>query len=348
MKVNINDPMARSVTGSDSEWRDACEAAGSSIQSLSQFRRWPVFVFHVEGTPRIGGELLAQRLLRNPMFTKSLPTISKTEEFGSPLNLISIPFESKTFKLSPTTLRYSNNCLNAIALFGLQIFQNQIIEIGGGYGGECKVFNDISRSITKEDKDLNWTVYDLPSSTALIRKWVEFSSYKVQFGSIYAEPKKISHDSMIISNGAISEMRDELLEDYFTNLILPAKYGYFITNFETHSSPYGGWTTEMFLNRLIAAGKKDAKVLPSHKYLSFTDSGNSTLVVFGMDDQRPPKNRLGDPIRYKAISSSQQMTSRLEKWIIKAAFLDSSLGVLLEFLERILLRDKYRKLYKRK
>lgn len=340
--------MARSVTGSDSEWRNACEAAASSSQSLSSFRRWPVFVLNVEGTPRIGGELLAQRLLRSQIFTESLPMISRNEEFGSPLNLISISFEGKSFQLSPTTLRYANNCLNAIALFGPKIFFNQIIEIGGGYGGECKVFNDISRTVNKDDQNLDWTVYDLPSSTNLIKKWLDFSGYKVTFGSIFSKSKRISHEAMIVSNGAFSEMQDELLEDYFTNLILPAKYGYFIANFETHSSPFGGWTTEKFLTRLIAAGKKDAKVLQVHKYLSFTDSGNSTLVVFGMGDRRPPKNRLGDPIRYKLMSSSDRINSCFERWLIKATFLDSSLGVLIGLLENFLLRDRYRNLYNKK
>ena len=183
------------------------------------------------------------------------------------------------YSLNPTTLRHVNNCINMISLFGSSILSNDVYEIGGGYGGECKIFNDF-RAIRKSISLHEYNIFDLNSSKGLINKFLSEFNYKCKFPDIdnlYINP----FSTLVISNGALSEMRGELLRSYIDKVVSRCEFGYFLTNFESHSLPYGGITTEEFIQQLKDIGK-NVKELDGHKYLtSFDVEVNSKLVVFG-------------------------------------------------------------------
>jgi hypothetical protein len=72
--------------------------------------------------------------------------------------------------------------------------------------------------------------------------------------------------------------------------VKPARFGYFIANFETHSKPFGGWSTDDFLRALRQMGK-DARELHTESYLShFDKQAGSRLIVFGTE--APERNDL--------------------------------------------------------
>lgn len=172
-------------------------------------------------------------------------------------------------------------------MFSEEIFKSNIFEIGGGYGGEAKVFCDLGSTMNQE-KVIKWNIFDLPSSYILIEKWLSIFNYKTKFLSI-KEEFIIPEDSLAISCGALSEMRGELLKNYIDRVVLPCKYGYFLTNFESHSRPYGGMSTKEFINYLKINGKTDAIELDSRVYLSYFDYvSNSKLIVFGVDNNFKP------------------------------------------------------------
>ena len=335
-----------SVTGDSPEWSSSCALAAESEDYFREFRSSPVFAHNVEGTPRLGGQLLIRKLAKNPVFLASILLIAKSDLYGSPLKLLKFKSTSGELLFSPTTLRYVNNCLNSIGLFGDDIFNQPIIEIGGGYGGECKIFNDIAQVVTRSTTSLNWTIYDLSTSTGLIKKWIKLFGYTAKFAEIGALVSKPHDNYLVISNGALSEMRGAVLENYFEKIVIPAKRGYFITNFETHSTPHGGWTTETFLNKLILAGKSDAKVLPAHEFLSWSDSGNSTLIVFGMGSNRPMMNSRSDPFKYQLITKLNEYNMRVVNIILKSSILNLLSKIAYPLYFKFLFKDRYRCLYK--
>ena len=282
--------LSNSVSGNMPEWITACEAASLDDEYFKIFRSKAGFMYVVEGTPRLGGQMLLDRLSRNRNFCLAFNKVRESDLYGAPQNLVTVNHEGNYVEISPTTLRYANNACNIVDFFGNLIFDIPIVEIGGGYGGECKIFNDLHQQAHPNCGELDWTFYDLPSSESLIKKWLSIFRYSAKFARLSGSIPRIASDSLVISNGAISEMHGALLDDYFNKVVLPSKYGYFIVNFDEHSLPYGGWSNELFIKKLIEGGKQDAAIFPAEEYLCATDSGHSALVVFGMGKKRPPKN----------------------------------------------------------
>jgi hypothetical protein len=307
------DDNKESVTANIPCWvRDSLKA-GEDDEFFRTFRRSQIFLEVIEGTTINGGLWNLKRLLKDNNFLVSINEISKSEFFGSPLNLIE--FSTKdglAHHLNPTTIRYANNACNILSFFGNKILDLEVYEIGGGYGGECKVFQDISRSVFS--KSISWNIYDLPSSKSLITKWLANFGYRINFKEIN---EKISSNSLVISCGALSEMRGDLLREYVYNVVLKCNYGYFITNFETHSKPFGGWSTNEFIKYLKKNGKNDVQLLDARSWLSHYDFDVGTrLIIFGTSSISNRKSVL-DIFIYKIITKIRGIERRITQiWLI--------------------------------
>ena len=223
-------------------------------------------------------------IIKNKYFLKTLPKIVKSDLYGCPEELIKFNINAKKYFISPTTIRYSKNSLNLINFFTKEIFNSNIFEIGGGYGGEAKIFYDFA-SIFNNGKEIKWNIFDLPSSYKLIKKYLNIFNYTTTILSI-DKKNFIPKNSLAISCGALSEMRGDLLKNYIDKVVLPCKMGYFLTNFESHSKPYGGMSTNEFINYLKINGKTDVIELDNRIYLSYFDyMAKSKLIVFGITNK---------------------------------------------------------------
>jgi len=165
------------------------------------------------------------------------------------------------------------------------LFRDGIIhEIGGGYGGEATVFNHFSRSLLSLDLADRWCIYDLPSSYALINRFCREFGYRV---TIKDDLEAVGDIDLVISNGALSEMWGDTLDNYIRNVVAPARFGYFMTNFEAHSLPNGGISTIQFVQILKDLGKEDVQILSTKDYLSKFDlEAGTKLIVFGVDNRK--------------------------------------------------------------
>lgn len=305
-----------SVTSNIKEWETECNKANDN-KYFNSFRRQPIFKQVVEGAPIHSGLGNLKSIINNQYFQKTLPKIEKSDLYGNPENLIEFYLNGKKHFLTPTTIRYTKNSLNLINFFSEEIFNYNIFEIGGGYGGEAKIFSDFANQFNSS-KEIKWNIFDLPSSYDLIKKWLSIFNYKTNFISI-DESFIIPNNSLVISCGAVSEMHGDLLKKYIDNVILPCRYGYFITNFESQSKPYGGITTEEFIKYLKKNGKSDVIELDNRIYLSYFDYlADSKLIVFGMDNNKfKPKlfSRL-DNFKFNIIPRLIEKISRINQKLI--------------------------------
>jgi hypothetical protein len=227
-------------------------------------------------------------VLRPEHVRKSFPNelisiFATSENIGAPLNTIRYKLWGKGINfISPTTLRYANNLNTIIELFNFDSYEI-IYEIGAGYGGEAKIIFDYIKF--KQLPKKRYTVFDLATSFPIIRQFLANFGYEINGGEIFSFQHS-GEKSLVISNGAFSEMRRELQELYFKKVIQHSEYGYFITNFDSHSVPFNGWSTDEFVNNLLLSGKKNVQILSTGKYLSwFDDKANSKLIVFGSKDK---------------------------------------------------------------
>jgi len=323
--------MNETVSAQESDWIKACLDAAEKDEVYRIFRSTDALIRVIEGTPRVGGIWNLRRLLKNPLFLHALPNIQTSDTIGLPLNMIDFQApididngDSIQYSLTPITIRYANNAANCISLFGQDVLKDaeRIQEIGSGYGGECKIFNDFAVSLMGTPIGKKWHVFDLASSQGIIKRFLHDFKYECTFNSLadYVHPE--GSDSLVISNGAFSEMRGELLTAYFDAVIVPAKRGYFITNFDSHSAPYGGWSTKEFIQRLRDSGKEDVVVLPTAEYLSHFDlQAGSKLIVFGHTTQAIRRSSVSnaDIVRIRLLSVLLNTVVAIQKSFINSS-----------------------------
>lgn len=120
--------------------------------------------------------------------------------------------------ISPTTLRYIKVLGDLTKYFNLQ--DMDIVEIGGGYGGQCKIIHDFV-------KPHSYTIIDLPEVVHLVGKYLS----KFDIEAILKDNTKDLKDKydLCISNYAFSELsrRCQLV---YLDVINRSENGYFICN----------------------------------------------------------------------------------------------------------------------
>lgn len=147
-----------------------------------------------------------------------------------------IPFQNDTIgnpklsqygnlNVSPTTLQYMGVATNLIRQFK-ELSDYNIIEIGGGYGGQCKIMQDYCYINSYTIIDLHDPLYLQEKYLRTLNQvdkcnFLEHDDYKNYISKEY---------DLIISNYALSEMPREVQLDYVKNVCLISKHGYITCN----------------------------------------------------------------------------------------------------------------------
>lgn len=280
--------MSESVSGSSEDWVEFTTLAGLDSNIFENFRRHPVMLRVIEGTNYLSSfeNINFFRNNSSHVVTKFLAKISSSDKVGNPLRLLTFYLNDKLLELNPTTLRYAKNWSNIIDCFNLKndFPSLEISEIGGGYGGEAKVFFDLEPELNKKKKLILYDIYDLKSSTQLITNFLNKFEYSVNYKSlINCKNSEIKKDckKLVISNGALSEMHGDLLNLYLSQIVYKADYGYFIVNFDSHSKPLGGISNKDFFELLQKNNKNPIWIKNDCNFLTSFDKDSSSLIIFG-------------------------------------------------------------------
>lgn len=145
---------------------------------------------------------------------------TSNDEYGSPER-----FQYGDILISPTTLQYIYVFNRLEELCG-SLKDQKIIEIGGGYGGQCKIIHDYC-------KPASYGISDLKEACMLQKKYL--SKFEVQ-AMLYPEYYTVEypHD-LVISNYALSEITEPLQTEFVRNVLLYSKHGYITCNGPIHS-----------------------------------------------------------------------------------------------------------------
>lgn len=114
-------------------------------------------------------------------------------------------------KFSTSTLQYIGVLANLVRMFG-SLDGMRIVEIGGGYGGQCRTICDIY-------KPACYHIIDLPEVCELQRRYC--------FADCYTSPTGQQYD-LVISNYALSEITENKL--YIDEVVKRSKHGYITCN----------------------------------------------------------------------------------------------------------------------
>lgn len=127
-------------------------------------------------------------------------------------------------RLSGPTLRYLKVCAELDSLFNLKNVSS-IAEIGGGYGGQALVYNQIFEIG-------NYLIFDLAPVCELINKYLNnyYLGGCVEAIEINQFPRNAEGFDLVISNYAFSELPKKLQKIYLDKVILKSSRGYLTMN----------------------------------------------------------------------------------------------------------------------
>ncbi len=215
---NIN--QGKAIQDIYTKYLRVCSDAATKEKVFVSFKSNPNYRTVLEHcSPQLGERHFDQILINNPGLF-DIENIFSNDKLGRP-----ILSEYGALKCSPSTLQYINVVSNLMLKFkSLEGFS--IVEIGGGYGGQCKVIQDIF-SVKSYD------LIDLAPVCALQIKYLTelkcIDKVRVFNAEDYLPLLKPKYD-LVISNYALSEMPREVQLEYVKNVCLRSTHGYLTCN----------------------------------------------------------------------------------------------------------------------
>jgi hypothetical protein len=186
-----------------------CRAVVNNDNLFNKFRHLSDCTYIVETVNRSLGEKIPDLLEKE--FLDMFPVFASSELYGRPT-----VFSYNGVNLSPTTLRYIKILQDLKNIFG--DLKLDIVEVGGGYGGQCKIIHDYI-------KPRSYTIVDLPDVLQLQKKYLDKFGIEVN----YTTKPPITEVDLLISNYAYGELPvQERLK--YKKLIANSKRGYMICN----------------------------------------------------------------------------------------------------------------------
>jgi hypothetical protein len=154
-----------------------------------------------------------------PHMLHSMDRFSTNDNVGKPYRRY---YPELRMEMSPTTLRYVKVLCDLLSIFG-KLTDLDIIEIGGGYGGQCKIIHDAY-------KPKSYTIVDLPEALSLSDKYLKtFGVTDVILRN--ADDQVEKHYDLCISNYAFTEIARNYQEIYAAKIIRHSSRGYMTCNF---------------------------------------------------------------------------------------------------------------------
>ena len=186
----------------------------SDEKQFSQFKRNPYFNLLWENHTVEEGALWLQKINNQYAFLKpKFDQFRQLDQIGTPR----VHLYGDDGAFSPSTLRLIAMTGELCARVG-KLENANIIQIGAGYGGWCKILSDILNF-------KSYTIVDLPEQLALAQKCLEKLEVKnVQFCTVEDLSKKGVYD-LVISDMSFSEFNRRYQELFFDRIFSRSAFG---------------------------------------------------------------------------------------------------------------------------
>lgn len=247
-----------SISDSLPRYKVSVEKAGSNEIAFKKFRCNPTISLVYENLVQSQGMPYFNKISSSyPELLGFMGEFKKNDLFGGP-PLYNYPGVNG---ISASTVRYVYFLGEILSLFNLQK-GCKIVEIGGGYGGQCSV---ISRLVPFGD----YLLIDLDYALPLVEKYLSgLGIQNFRTKPTYDCSLEEEYD-LFISNYAISEVDVDSQDEYIREVISLCKRGFIVYNF------IKGKSLEVFCDKLKAVGINPSVV---EKY-----DGDSQLIYWGAD-----------------------------------------------------------------
>ena len=225
-------------------YKNICATAAKDESIFSSFKRNPIYTQILEHKSYHWGCEYLKLIIEKYGKEKTISLLDKAiknDYFGGSVQNI-FHIEDVVYSISPSTINYLKNWLEMTSFLKNDVQLNHVVEIGGGYGGQSLVANQLS-------KFESWCIFDLPEANELQRKYFEvnnmqnityclstptFSAPLINTPKQFVKNKDGFIWDLAISNYAFSEIQRDLQEIYLEEVLKKSKHGFMIMNF--------GWT----------------------------------------------------------------------------------------------------------
>jgi putative sugar O-methyltransferase len=235
----------RTSISDNKNYPEFCKLAANDDKIFETFRRAPIYVETLEHVNYNTGLRYVKKFLnnKNPKVMNNMNKYRKNDDYGTP--------EIKNFgygvgKLCPTTTRYISVLNDIINIFG-DLDSYKIVEVGAGYGGQCKIIHD-TYNIE------NYTIVDLDEAMMLIKKYLSKYNLNPTFES-FDSLNEINSD-LFISNYAFSECSRDIQNIYLEKLIKNSKNGFMLCNFVSNKFKLNSYSLQELQNKISSYDKK--------------------------------------------------------------------------------------------
>lgn len=226
------------------EYLQFCKEALFSEEIFKNFKRQPMYTLFQEFTTFEEGKEFLHVIYRdspdllNPILMKKF---QGNDRLGNPLTFL----YTRIGLFSPTTLRYIKAVSDLRAHFG-NLDGMKVIEIGGGYGGQCKILSDLFLFSS-------YSLVDFPESLNLAKKYLEqLNVPNVHF--LKADEIETQTCDLVVSHYGFTQTNVELQKQYLKKIISKATRGYLVCNFFPKTFGMNMLSKENLLKKLSEAG----------------------------------------------------------------------------------------------
>lgn len=203
------------------DYLDLCRRAAEYDEVFANFRHMAPMDMIVENSPYKSGKEYFDIIQKKFVWLREhFGSFQASDTIGRP-----VVYNYEYCDFSPTTLRYIKTLGDIHKFFG-PLDGKVIAEIGGGYGGLCKIIRDVY--LPKK-----YIIYDLPEVQKLQTKFLDCFSVRPTFYSseLIAPPL-----DLLIAMYSWSELSHDLQNGYLTNVISKAKNCYIMLNYDMEYS----------------------------------------------------------------------------------------------------------------
>lgn len=210
--------MAWEISNDISEYLNSCRDAALDNRYFNQFKQDPRYRQILE---HVSFEEASQYVSQLPIESvlETLDRFKENDKYGNP----DIHEFDNLGEVSPTTVRYIKNTFDITNRFGTDIAN--VVEIGGGYGGLCKVLSSVIDFS-------NYLIFDLEEPNMLSKKYLsKFEDLDGRVQSLTLEElDEIDGIDLLISNYAFSEVSLDVQEEYYEKVIKNSNRIYMVFN----------------------------------------------------------------------------------------------------------------------
>lgn len=208
-----------------SRYNDALKRGVTDDATFKRFRRETGVREIIEGLPDVVGHGYHAKLISqvgDEFIRTNWNRIVRNDAVGDPM-LVELPPHGKA---ASTTMRYAWNVVD-MDKHGVKLEDVDIVEVGGGYGGLCRMIHEFH-------KPRSYTIVDLPEALALAKRYLAEFNIKPTLVSCYEYMQRPI--DTFISNYALTELTKDVQGGYVNKLMTHAVCGYVTYNSQPHNA----------------------------------------------------------------------------------------------------------------